>query len=689
MQTSFDTNNIEQNHAFDMIAKTNNSFFLTGRAGTGKTTFLKMAQEKIDKKFIVLAPTGIAAINAGGQTIHSFFGLDFGVLGPGDIGTMNANKISLVRHIDTIIIDEVSMVRCDIMDAIDRTLRFYRKNSAPFGGLQMVFVGDMFQLEPVVTQEDREILMDLYHSSSFYFYKSAVIQRYGLPKIEFMKIYRQSDPVFIELLEHVRTGTVSYRDMLRINSRVVVPGEGSQKLKVTLTCTKKAAQLINEERLAELDGDLMVYEAEHAGDSRRCQDAAEDKLYLRVGAQVMFTRNDSFQRWANGTLATIDSLTDDCIKVRFDDGSTQEVQRVKWESIEYRFDEATKSSIKKTIGSVTQYPLRLAWAITIHKSQSLTFDRVAIDFGKSAFTNGQAYVALSRSRSLEGLELLRPMTLSSVLVSKDVLDFSSDINNTEKIMREINIGAAINGFIKNMDCDGAATMLYEMAVEEVNQGNYDYASELLARAMSYVVDDECIKGKEWKTIGSDNVEYRLMDAIGLFYAGREDESERIIAEMLPILDSNFDGLYILSRCYEEKEKWDKVDETYKKMMALFNQSREMGLDSISYRKFKYRLAILNERVYSDPGAGLMRQLLAENPAYDKYHTALRSMLIGNAEARQEFEEETDNPIASLLFDREKDDASFLELVRDERDKKSIPWNAYRRFINNLKLAMPC
>lgn len=256
-------------------------------------------------------------------------------------------------------------------------------------------------------------------------------------------------------------------------------------------------------------------------------------------------------------------------------------------------------------------------------------------------------------------------------------------------MREINIGAAINGFIKNMDCDGAATTLYEMAVEEVNQGNYDYASELLARAMSYVVDDECLKGKEWKTIGSDNVEYRLMDAIGLFYAGREDESERIIAEMLPILDSNFDGLYILSRCYEEKEKWDKVDETYKKMMALFNQSREMGLDSISYRKFKYRLAILNERVYSDPGAGLMRQLLAENPAYDKYHTALRSMLIGNAEARQEFEEETDNPIASLLFDREKDDASFLELVRDERDKKSIPWNAYRRFINNLKLAMPC
>lgn len=252
-------------------------------------------------------------------------------------------------------------------------------------------------------------------------------------------------------------------------------------------------------------------------------------------------------------------------------------------------------------------------------------------------------------------------------------------------MREINIGAAINGFVKNMDCDGAATTLYEMATEEVKQGNYEYASELMSRAMSYVVDDECLRGKEWKTIDSDNLEYRLMDATGLFYAGRENESEKIITGMLPILDSNFDGLYILSRCYEEKKDWDKVDETYKKMMALFNQSREMGLDSISYRKFKYRLAILNEQVYSGTGTGLMRQLLAENPAYDKFHTALRSMLIGNAEARLEFKEETDNPIAALLFDREKGNATFLELVRDERDKKSIHWNAYRRFINNLKL----
>ena len=602
---------------------------------------------------------------------------------------MNTNKIAIVRHIDTIIIDEVSMVRCDIMDAIDRTLRFYRKNSAPFGGLQMVFVGDMFQLEPVVTPADREILENIYHSSSFFFYKSAVIQRYGLPKIEFLKIYRQSDPVFIELLEHVRTGTVSYRDLLRINSRVVAPGEGNQKLKVTLTCTKKAAQFINEERLEQLDGDLMIYEAEHTGDSRRCQDAAEDKLCLRVGAQVMFTRNDPFQRWANGTLAIVHSLADDCIKVRFDDGIIQEVQKVQWESIEYEYDELAKSSKKKTVGTIIQYPLKLAWAITIHKSQSLTFDRVAIDFGKSAFTNGQAYVALSRSRSLEGLELLRPMTLSSVLVSKDVINFSSDINNTEMITREINIGVALNSYIKNMDCDGAAITLYDMAMDEIKHGNMNYAFELMTRAMSYVIDDECFRGKEWIFIDSENINHRLLNAIGLFYNGRIEESAKILTSMRSILDSNFEGLYVLSRCYEEKGLWDKVEELYTKMIVLFNQSREMGLDSISFRKFKYRWAILNERVFLDPGAGLMRQLLAENPGYEKYHTALREMLINNTEARNEAKEETNNPIVEMLFNEGIDNNEFIEFVRDERDKKSVLWNAYRRFINNLKLAMPC
>ena len=207
--------------------------------------------------------------------------------------------------------------------------------------------------------------------------------------------------------------------------------------------------------------------------------------------------------------------------------------------------------------------------------------------------------------------------------------------------------------------------------------------------MSYVVDDECLKGRAWTSIISENTEYRLLNAIGLFYSGKIEESEQALSAMAAFISLSFDGLYILSRCYEEQGRWDKVEEAYKRMMDVFNQSREMGLDSISYRKFKYRLAILNERVYADPGAGLMRQLIAENPRYDKYHLALREMLIGNADARREFEEESENPIADVLFDREKSNSTFLKLVQDERDKKSTPWNAYRRFINNLKLAMPC
>ena len=369
MKAQFDSTNSEQKLAYEMIAKTSNSFFLTGRAGTGKTTFLKMVQEEVRKNFVVLAPTGVAAVNAGGKTIHSFFGLPLGVLCPWDTGVLNGDKISLVRHIDTIIVDEVSMVRCDVIDAMDRTLRQARRSSAPFGGVQMVFVGDVFQLEPVVTREDGAILMEYYGAGPYYFYKAAAIERLGLPKIEFRKIYRQSDPAFIEILEHIRTGRATARDLIRINSRVRLPGEGSTKIHIVLTSTRKEAQLLNADRLEALEGDPMVYEAEYEGQMNRQSpgsDVAEDRLVLKVGAQVMFTRNSSFGLWVNGTLGVVESLSDDGVRVRLEDGTVHDVQKAQWENIEYEFDKESKTCKKKVVGSVTQYPLRLAWAITIH-----------------------------------------------------------------------------------------------------------------------------------------------------------------------------------------------------------------------------------------------------------------------------------------------------------------------------------
>lgn len=692
MKAQFDSTNHEQQLAFDMIAKTNNSFFLTGRAGTGKTTFLKTIQEAVDKNFIVVAPTGVAAVNAGGKTIHSFFGLPLGVLSPWDIGVLNGDKVSLVRHIDTIIVDEVSMVRCDVIDAMDRTLRQYRRSSAPFGGVQMVFVGDMFQLEPVVTREDRTILYESYGAGPYYFYKAAAIERMGLPKIEFLKIYRQTDPAFIEILEHVRTGSMTVRDLMRINSRVQVPGEGSDKIHIILTSTRKEAMLINDSRLSAIASEPVTFDAEYEGQMSKATpgaDVAEDKLVLKEGAQVMFTRNNSFGYWVNGTLGVVESLKDDCIRVKVEDGSVYEVGKVKWETIEYEYDKATRSCNKKVVGSVTQYPLRLAWAITIHKSQSLTFDRVAVDFGRSAFCNGQAYVALSRARSLEGLELLRPMSPASVLVSHDVIAFSSNVNDEQTIRRELEIGEAVGSFVRTRDYDAAASMLFGMASEAVEAGDTASAYDLMTRCFAMVADDKCLFGTPWSGIPNGSYRSRVMNAAGLYYGGHAAEAEELLEGMRPAISSDVDALYLLSRCKEDRQAWDEVETVYMEMIHLYDALRDRGLDAEAFRKVRYRLAILNERQYGDPGAGLMRQLIAENPAYAPYHAALRWMLRSSEEARAEAAEEEDNTLVEKLFSDEVPEEDFLKAVLSAQAERNVEWSAYRRFINNLKLAMPC
>lgn len=691
MEAKFDISNNEQRAAYKMIERTNNSFFLAGRAGTGKTTFLRNVQKDIKKKFIVLAPTGQAAINAGGQTIHSFFGLSFGVLGPGEIGSLNKDKINLVRNIDTIIIDEVSMVRCDIIDAIDRTLRHYIGNSAPFGGVQMVFVGDMFQLEPIATMKDKETLRAIYGHDCCYFYKAAVIERIDLPKIEFLKIYRQSDPGFIQLLEHVRTGRMTVRDLMMINSRVSLCDD--DKMRITLTSTNADAKRINDGNLSEIESEEKVYKAEYFGKSKVSSEVAEEALTLKVGAQVMFTKNDRGRRWVNGTIGEVVELGEERVAVKLENGDQYIVEKEEWETIEYEYDPEKKACKKTVVGKVLQLPLRLAWAITIHKSQSLTFDRVAIDFGKGAFSNGQAYVALSRARSFDGLELVRPMTPASVRVSKAVLNFAEDFNDMDTISKELAIGEAISVYEKSKDYDGAAGTLYDMAVEEISNGHEDRAYDYLMRAMAFVVDDECLQGKTWSGVRGASKEQRLMEACGLYYAGDCDAACQILVGIDQTwLENNLLGLYILSRCYEDKHDWKKVEDIYYQMLAIFNSARDMGLDSISFRKFKYRMAILNERVFGDPGLGIIRNLLAENPSYDKYHKALRWMLLKHndiiASVKHEGCEEPCE-LVKMLTDGSVSEDDFITRMQAERTEKSSSWNEYRRFINALKLPMAC
>lgn len=671
----------EQQNALEMMKNTCESVFLAGRAGTGKTTFLKRAIKESGKNYVVLAPTGIAAINAEGQTIHSFFGFGYGVQEPRTIGEMNEDKIKIVRKIDGIIIDEVSMVRCDLMDAIDRTLRHYRRSYEPFGGLQMILVGDMFQLEPIVSRQDSEILSHFYSDKCYYFYKSNVISYMRLPKIEFTKIFRQTDRRFIEILEHIRTGNVTYSDLKTINSRVVKP-EKMNPMSLTLTSLRIDAQKINQTRLDELEGEAYIYKASYEGEVKRSSDIVEDELVLKVGAQVMFTKNDRNKRWVNGTIAKVVQLADNKIVVEMEDGQEHTVPVEKWENIDYKFDEKENKCVNTVVGTMHQYPLRLAWAITIHKSQSLTFDHVAVDFGSGTFSNGQAYVALSRARSLEGLEMLKPMTYGSVRVSPDVLNFAEDFNDYEFIDREVKIGRAIADETKAKDFDTAAMKLFEVASEAAAMCEYDLATEAMTRALRFLSDDSCLIGMKWNPIEGSDLNSQVCNAAGLFYSGKADEAESILIGLGEELDRSVNGLYILARCYEEKCEWMATDSTYDKIGLLHEDEGKKGMQSAEFRKVMYRGAILNEMVFNEDGAEMIQLLFREKKDYIPYIRAFRWML----ERREySFSAKLEGKLIDAFRDRGISEGEFISMVSAEMNKHSEEWSTLCRFLRDCKI----
>lgn len=684
MKQIFDTTNQEMQNAYDLIAKTNKSFFLTGRAGTGKTTFLKSIRQNVAKNFVVLAPSGVAAINACGQTIHSFFGFDFAVQGPLSMGKMNSNKIAVAQKVDTIILDEVSMIRCDIIDAIDRMLRFCRHSSLPFGGVQMVFVGDLFQLPPVVTGTDRELMKHLYGDMSGHFYKAHCLENNTLPKIEFKKIYRQSDQEFIDILERFRTGNVSVYDLSRINQNVCGSRRSDDDMRITLTVFKDDARTINEARLNALSGETWKYQAKYAGVTSKLKDVVEDILDLKVGAQVMFLRNDCDCRWANGTIGKVTSLEDDKIGVLLDSGEEYMIERETWEAFDYQYDEVTKTCKKEIVGTVTQFPLRLAWAITIHKSQGLTFNKVAIDFGRGAFTYGQAYVALSRARSLVGLQLVRPIDFNSVRVSRDILTFATSYNDEKVIASELTIGEAVREFEVCGDFDGAAQRLFDMSAEQAQEGNIDYAYDLFNRAMSYVADDQCLFEREWDCIPVSGKESIILNAAAKLYSGETNEAISMLLSVVSMADVNFNCLYMLARALEHNGNWDLAQEFMERMMSISQEMTGNGLDSAAFRKFKYRYVIHSERFYGRPNADGLVKLIAENPHYNPYHTVLRGILQQYAD-RVNVEVTEDNPILKAIMDPDVNEDSFMALLEENRSGKTEEWTRYRRSLSRLKL----
>lgn len=423
------TDNPELNLASAYIKETGCNVFLTGRAGTGKTTFLRTLQKDSAKRMVVAAPTGVAAINAGGVTLHSLFQLPFGPFLPGagqhqGPYRFSKEKKNIIRSLDLLVIDEISMVRADLLDGIDHVLRHLRYNQQPFGGVQLLMIGDLFQLPPVAKDSDWSMLR--HHYRSPYFFNSKALVETEMVVIELQQIYRQTDRTFITLLNKIRSDNLDPDALATLNSRVQ-PDVclHDNKGVITLCSHNKQADTINQGKLDALTGDAHVFTAAIEGDFPDGNYPTPAALKLKIGAQVMFIRNDltAEKRYFNGKIGTVSKFTDDSIVIRCPGEEEEiEVEAVTWENINYQLNEKTQEITENIIGTFSQFPLRLAWAITIHKSQGLTFDRAIID-AQSAFAHGQTYVALSRCRNLEGMILATPLSPKMVGMDNSVLKF--------------------------------------------------------------------------------------------------------------------------------------------------------------------------------------------------------------------------------------------------------------------------
>lgn len=497
-----DLDNPEFQNAWKLIQYTRQSVFLTGKAGTGKSTFLKYICSKTKKNYVVLAPTGIAAVNVGGVTMHSFFRLpfkplliddpEFAVSRLRDRMKYPKTLVKLIRNLDLIIIDEISMVRADIIDFMDKILKVYSGNMRePFGGKQLLLVGDIFQLEPVVTPDMRDVLRKFYPNS--YFFSAWAFKTIRIVPIELRKVYRQSDGDFIDLLDRVRECRVSTFDMARLNSRVEMPKEGddSNRMVMTLATTRDKVDCINDRHLDELSTPEISYQGEISGEFPESSLPTQMELTLKVGAQVVFIRNDQSRRWVNGTIGKVTCARKDALEVELESGDKHIVERVIWENVHYEYDEKTKKVIEKVKGSYTQYPLRLAWALTVHKSQGLTFNNVIIDMGRGAFSAGQAYVALSRCRSFEGMILRSRLTERDIFVNPAVSAFSRSFNDTRLIegaLQRAHADDCYNMASKAFD-NGDVAEAFDKFIEAMrsrSELNNDVAMRLVRRKLSSI-----------------------------------------------------------------------------------------------------------------------------------------------------------------------------------------------------------
>ena len=483
MDFQLDTNNKEFQDALQLITHTRQSVFLTGKAGTGKSTFLKYICNHTKKKYVVLAPTGIAAINAGGVTLHSFFKLPFRPMLPDDPDLSLSHgrifeffkypkeKRKIITEVDLIIIDEISMVRADIIDCVDRILRVYSGNMRlPFGGKQLLFVGDVFQLEPVVPSDQKEIL-SLFYASPFFF-SARVFKDINLVPIELQKVYRQTDSVFINVLDRIRNNAARKQELDTLNGRYFPSFEPqNEDMYITLATRRDQVDFINEKKLAELPGEEYVSVGKIEGDFPESSLPTQLNLSIKEQAQVIFIDNDYERRWVNGTIGMVSGIDENGnVYVLLESGVEHLVEPTSWRNYKYKYNEKEKRIEEEIVGTFEQLPIRLAWAITVHKSQGLTFSRVVVDLTGGVFAGGQTYVALSRCTSLEGLVLKSKISSRDIFIRKEIVEFSQIFNNQALIEKSLK--------------ESEAELQYGRAAQGFRQGNMKEAVEAYAAAVS-------------------------------------------------------------------------------------------------------------------------------------------------------------------------------------------------------------